>query len=913
MKYSKGRESNGDKSPNGGGGDDVPPSIRLDIIEHHGGGGGGLDTGGGGSVPFSAPLTLTPTPTPGGGGGGGSAARSDPPEKQLTLFALRLAILEKAASGLGALDFVWATVVLLGGFVSSLKVIDFWCITVILVGEGARVFSRSHELEWQHHSTETSTAGGALRHGTRIFSRIVHALADHSHTAAAGGGGSDAPASSPSNHEPESHRHAMQTPGGGRDAPAVSSPSSYEPESHQHQHAVQTPKASGRLFRRIVHALTDPEAAAAVGGGGASTSTTTAAQFQAKIAALMETRTGHAPNVPLLPYTGRVFASRSVGRLLNLLQVLSALTCVALSLMRLWKHDFDDGDDSRNKRQALLLFYTLALLEALLFLMEQAYWTWKFSYGRLIQQVSEECHLGRYGHVSLTRFFYDAYSRCIDGSILDGIKMDLVTFAEELILSDFLDEQLIGVGILERFATNKGDTLRKVGTSPRSVERLVEMLNWKRPDEEEVRLSAARVVSKLAGKSQNALHLSGFAGAVESVMSLLHTAQSAPVSSRKYDYPTFNLLGLLILKKLAKDPDNCGKMGNARGLLARIIGFTHASRDLLRSQHASDSQLRSVKRALQVVKMLVSTKGETGKALREGVAGNVFTVSNLRGILRYGKVHGELQMLAIDVLVRLALDKSGEEAIMATGGLVELLISVFVGADEAAEELGPKAGGALEILALESERGCAAILRRADVLQLVSVLRHDGDEARRLNAARVLRNLCAYSGPEHREQLRVVTKALPVALMVTMKGKGKEKDTVLEVCVGLTTQICSFIDGERFAAELRGAGVEERAYVQRLAAILREYKYPQDNAPRMRRFVVQQIIWLMMTSGGGRYMVLLREVGMEGLLESIADTTSELESYHIFSGGVGIGRHRESMAAIVCSALELITGSGSGG
>jgi hypothetical protein len=100
----------------------------------------------------------------------------EPPEKRLTLFALRLAVLEKAASGLGKLDFAWATVVLLGGFASDLKITDFWCITVILVGEGARVFSRSHELEWQHHATLTSTAGNALRNSSRFFRHVGRAI-----------------------------------------------------------------------------------------------------------------------------------------------------------------------------------------------------------------------------------------------------------------------------------------------------------------------------------------------------------------------------------------------------------------------------------------------------------------------------------------------------------------------------------------------------------------------------------------------------------------------------------------------------------------------------------------------------------------------------------------------------------------
>uniref|UniRef100_A0A0E0KDZ9 Uncharacterized protein n=1 Tax=Oryza punctata TaxID=4537 RepID=A0A0E0KDZ9_ORYPU len=644
---------------------------------------------------------------------------------------------------------------------------------------------------------------------------------------------------------------------------------------------------------------------------------TLAAQFQRQIVAFMKQRAWHAPDVSLLPYTGWVFVSKKIGRLLSWLQVLSAFACVALSVMRLWRHDF--GDEP-NKRPALLLFYTLALIEALLFLLEKAYWTWKISVRKLLEQVSRECELGAYGHVSLTRFFYDAYSRCITGSIFDGIKMDLVTFAEELILSEFLDEQLIGVRILQQFADAKGstsDTVRKVGTSARSIERLVEMLNWKRPEEEEVRWCAAEVVSKLAGKRQNALRVSGIPGAIESVMSLLYTGWSAPTAAaprdvspaaRSYDHPQFNLLGLLILKRLARDHDNCGKIGNTRGLLAKIIEFTHASPPLLRNTLAPESQVRAVKLALKVVKILVSTTGGTGKMLRREVAENVFTVSNLRGVLQHGQQHRALQKLATDILSGLAMDDKGKQVILGTGGVVKQLLSIFVDAEM---ELGGEAGEALAMLALESEASCAAILKRDDVLDhLVSALEADG-EARRLNAARVLRNLCAYAGEKHRPRLSAVTNAMPVVLKATMTGR----DKTLEVSVGLTTQICKFIDGDRFAAELRGAGIDERSYVERLASILREHRYPVIRVPRMRRFVVQQVIWLMTSSssaggGGADYVSLLRVAGMERLLESVADTTSELECYHVFSGSVGISKHRESFSATVDSALELLGGNG---
>jgi hypothetical protein len=144
-------------------------------------------------------------------------------------------------------------------------------------------------------------------------------------------------------------------------------------------------------------------------------------------------------------------------------------------------------------------------------------------------------------------------------------------------------------------------------------------------------------------------------------------------------------------------------------------------------------------------------------------------------------------------------------------------------------------------------------------------------------------------------------------------------DKILEVSVGLTTQICRFMDGDQFAAELRGAGLDERAYVRRLAGVLRQYKYPVVTVPRMRRFVVQQVIWLMTSSpprggGGGDFVKLLRdrELGMKQLLEAVADTTSEVECYHIFSGSVPISRHRENFSAVVETALQLVAGGGGG-
>ncbi|GAA0148336.1 hypothetical protein LIER_07809 [Lithospermum erythrorhizon] len=127
--------------------------------------------------------------------------------------------------------------------------------------------------------------------------------------------------------------------------------------------------------------------------------------------------------------------------------------------------------------------------------------------------------------VATTRFFYDAYSKCVNGSIFDGLKMDMVSFAMKLLFSNSPDEQLIGARILRTFATRpqfSEDTLQKIGITISVMDRLVEMLNWKDFQDEEIRLSASEILSFLAGKKQNALRFAGIPGTMESISSLLH-------------------------------------------------------------------------------------------------------------------------------------------------------------------------------------------------------------------------------------------------------------------------------------------------------------------------------------------------------------------------------------------------------
>ncbi|KAK6913865.1 hypothetical protein RJ641_021186 [Dillenia turbinata] len=768
------------------------------------------------------------------------------PEKKLTLFALHLAVLEKVATGMGALGFIWATVVLLGGFAITLDKTDFWFITIILLIEGFRIFSRSHELEWQHQATWSITdAGinsfGALRSSSHFIIKAVKAVF--------------CPISS------------------------VRLTSQQNREIAENAHNAKTGSSEHHKLR---------------------------------------TRTWISSDVPLLPYAPWVFLSRNISRLLYWLQVTSATACVVLSLMKIIRCNFGDvakGDtDKRNREFALLIFYSLALAEAVTFLLEKTYWEWKITFKKLLDSVNKELELGPSGMVSIKRFFYDAYSKCVNGSIFDGLKMDMVSFAMELLGSDSQDEQLIGVGILKQFALNErysDDTLQKIGISLSVMERLVEMLNWKDLQEEEIRKSAAEILSKLAGEKQNSLRVAGIPGAMESISSLLYANRinigaADEISDKRiiadkgtYDFWTFNHLGLLILKKLARDHDNCGKIGNTRGLLPKIIDFTHAGERLLKEDNATTSQIFTVKRSLQVVKMLASTTGATGKQLRKEISEIVFTISYIREILHHGKKHPLLQELGIEILTSLALEQDATERIGGTGGILKELFNIFFNEEipECDNHVRIAAGEALAMLAQESKSNCYRILKLEITEKLIEALTC---RLLRVNAARILRNLCTYTGAEAFYRLRVVTAAVPTVLKAIMSAENK----LQEVMVGLAAHTFKYMTPEESSNIFEETGITEAELARMLIQILQNYKYPPIKIPRIRRFTIELAIWMMRDKKTN--IQIFNSLGLKEELEGVMETTTDLESFNIFSGTVGLSRHSITIHTLVETALQLL-------
>ncbi|XP_021757036.1 uncharacterized protein LOC110722105 [Chenopodium quinoa] len=762
------------------------------------------------------------------------------PEKKLTLFALRLAILEKAATGLGTLGFIWATVVLLGGFAITLDKSDFWIITIILLTEGTRIYSRSHELEWQRQSTWSFTGAGInsfrfLKLGSnKVWSTVK---------------------------------------------------SVFRPRNQNGRQITDCREDRQRKWDK---------------------------QRQ-------PTRRWASSDVPVLPYASWLFLSRNISKILQFLQIVAAVACVALSLMKvIWRNFGEvakDDTDKKNRKDALLIFYGLALAEAALFLLEKIYWEIKVTCCKVLERVNEECEFGPSGMISVTRFFYDAYSRCVDGSVFDGLKMDMVSFSMELLASNSPEEQLMGARVLRSFAMNprfSDDTLQKIGITFTAVERLVEMLNWKDPQEEEIRKSAAEILSKLAGKKQNSLRVAGIPGALESISSLLYVSKTSSSEidevcekslipdHEHYSFWTFNHLGLLILKKLARDHDNCGKIGNTRGLLPKIIDFTHAKERLLKDDNIAASQIQTVKRSLQVIKMLASTTGSTGKQLRKEISEIVFTFCNIRDILRHGEKYPDLQKLGIEILTSLAMEDDATERIGATGGIIKELLNIFFksGMPIGQVHVRTAAGEALVMLAFESKQNCNCILKLGALEKLMKALEIP---LVRLNAARILRNLCTYSVDDCFQELRGVSAAVPSVL----KGIMSEDDKLREVMVGLAARAFKFMTYSESSIMFEQAGIKENEIANVLVHILKKHTYPPARFPRIRRFTIELAIWMMRDKESN--IRVFKNLGLETELENVLDTTSELESFNIFSGTVGLSRFNTSIHSLVETAQNLLS------
>lgn len=131
-----------------------------------------------------------------------------------------------------------------------------------------------------------------------------------------------------------------------------------------------------------------------------------------------------------------------------------------------------------------------------------------------------------------------------------------------------------------------------------------------------------------------------------------------------------------------------------------------------------------------------------------------------------------------------------------------------------------------------------------------------------------------------------------------------DEEKQLEASIGLATQILRFTSAEEQARGFQTATVTEDKLAEKVVSTLQRYERPSVNVPSIRRFAIELAIQMMRSNP--ETILLFERQGMRAQLQRVVETTSELESFRVFSGTVGINRHAASVVSLAETAMALL-------
>lgn len=140
--------------------------------------------------------------------------------------------------------------------------------------------------------------------------------------------------------------------------------------------------------------------------------------------------------------------------------------------------------------------------------------------------------------------------------------------------------------------------------------------------------------------------------------------------------------------------------------------------------------------------------------------------------------------------------------------------------------------------------------------------------------------------------------------MQVLKSIMEAENKLQEVMIGLAAQVFRYMTSKESSTMFERAGLQEAELARALVQILKKNPYPPIKIPRIRRFTIELAIWMMRDKYTNIQM--FRDLGMEKELENVIETTSELESFNIFSGTVGLSRHSTTIHSLVETAMQLL-------
>lgn len=459
-------------------------------------------------------------------------------------------------------------------------------------------------------------------------------------------------------------------------------------------------------------------------------------------------------------------------------KMIAGLGCISLSIYRLIAllsgHHYIS-----NVFRALIFFYALVLLQGGLFIL------WLFL--RLYRSYLANHVSFKYGlqdkRELIDRYMDKTLSKAIKNGVSSTINRNLASFAADLIKSDYSQDHIDAVLVMHTL-TSKEDhrtrTLSQIQSSPLCVSRLLDMVASKSRIDQRTKICIAEIVAHLASN----LRLADISGATESISSMIDpyvTKISAPATNVNTDHETaidmpvdqqgaiqsasatngaeskpLIIHGLLILAKLAVNPDNCKHIYDYKGLFSKII--SPVKNKVYEIPRDDGITMEITEKALEVVSMLVSGTDEANGKIRRDICSNGITVNDICSILR-NHMYNKLKVPATKILTELSLDTFTQATLGLDGvaELINLLMDIFF--DDANEsELKKTAGEALAVLAMDNAN-CMRIMNfsretKTSVQLLTDMIPTENARLYQTAIAQLLMQLCANSNPAEREHLK---------------------------------------------------------------------------------------------------------------------------------------------------------------
>ncbi|KAF8731765.1 hypothetical protein HU200_015700 [Digitaria exilis] len=414
-------------------------------------------------------------------------------------------------------------------------------------------------------------------------------------------------------------------------------------------------------------------------------------------------------------------------------------------------------EETDNLKPALLMLYSLALLQGVLFY----YWVVsKFEEKRLVKRVAEAYEIDEEDKARVepvSNYLHAIRAACEnDPSFARG--RNFVTYAVDLMESNSPANYIHGARILDtiirqinsnidRSVVKSQETLiaNMIGSSSSSdtIKTLVRMLDTKNPDDQETWFCVMRIVAYFAKE----ISLDKIMNGIRSISSLLEYQGDATREHEVF------CAAMKILSELAKDEGNLKHMSNTDGITKKIV--TVIIKDQCRKFHNNqhDDWLSIARPGMQLINQFVSNSSKSSNAqhLRE-IQGRANGIKALQTMLECQKCKGDDELrrsviLALTQIISMSEDLSAQHN-EANNKLRERFIkSLVVMFLHGSDKISFKnlAGESLAQLSLRSETSAKSILSAevGIVDALTTVLQNDKNKCRK-SAADILKNLCLH-------------------------------------------------------------------------------------------------------------------------------------------------------------------------